>query len=67
MAMRWSIGLCLAALFSFGWVKCRVLRGKAATWRKCLWEGTQMLVLGGLAALAAVLCVNLLEQGREES
>lgn len=61
LGLRWSIGLCLLALMSFGSGKTWILGGEGATsWRRCLWSGMQMLVLGSLAAAAAVLCVNLL-------
>ena len=66
VAGRWSIGLCLAALFVFGAGKSWLLRGRDATWRRCLWEGVQMLALGALAALAAVLAVNLVNGGGRE-
>lgn len=60
-ALRWSIGLCLVALYLFGSGKSWVLRREGSTWRRCVLEGLQMVVLGGLAAGAAILCVNLLE------
>ncbi|POR30864.1 Protein CCC1, partial [Tolypocladium paradoxum] len=59
LALRWSICLCLAALMAFGSGKSWVLRGEDRSWRRCLLEGLQMLVLGSLAAGAAVLCVNM--------
>ncbi|UNI14662.1 hypothetical protein JDV02_001267 [Purpureocillium takamizusanense] len=67
LALRWSIGLCLVALMAFGSGKSWVLRGEDRSWRRCLLEGSQMLVLGGLAAGAAVLCVNLVGSSEEPS
>ncbi|KAL7805248.1 Ccc1 family [Trichoderma aethiopicum] len=62
LGLRWSIALCLVALMSFGAGKSWLLRGGEASsgWMRCVWEGLQMLILGSLAALAAVLCVSLL-------
>ena len=58
--LHWSIFFCLVALFSYGSGKSWLLRGRTSrSWRKCLWEGLQMMILGALAAAAAVLCVNL--------
>ncbi|CAG9991735.1 unnamed protein product [Clonostachys byssicola] len=56
----WSIGFCLFALFSFGFGKAWFMGDEEIRWRRCLWEGLRMLVLGSLAASAAVLCINLL-------
>ncbi|KAJ6446150.1 vacuolar iron transporter Ccc1 [Purpureocillium lavendulum] len=66
LALRWSIALCLIALMAFGSGKSWVLRGEDRSWRRCLLEGFQMLVLGSLAAGAAVLCVNLVGAGSGE-
>lgn len=64
--LRWSIGLCLIALFVFGAGKSWVLRSEGgASWRRCGFEGTQMMVLGGLAAGSAILCVWLLDVGED--
>ncbi|KAK3180331.1 hypothetical protein K4F52_008302 [Lecanicillium sp. MT-2017a] len=60
LGLRWSIGLCLVALMAFGSGKSWVLGGADATWKRSVWSGIQMLVLGSLAAGAAVLCVHLL-------
>lgn len=60
LGLRWSIGLCLVALMSFGTGKKWLLGGDEATWKQCVWSGLQMLALGSIAAAAAVLCVNLL-------
>jgi vacuolar iron transporter family protein len=60
--LLWSAVLCVLALFVFGFGKRMVSSGRRRAgwvWR-CLWEGLQMAALGGLAAGAAVLCVNLL-------
>ncbi|ERT00484.1 vacuolar iron transporter Ccc1 [Sporothrix schenckii 1099-18] len=70
--LRWSIGVCIVALFLFGFVQ-DVARDRAAETAKAmatgstrrLWksigEGVQMVVLGGIAASAAVLCVRLFD------
>ncbi|OTA02199.1 iron transporter [Trichoderma parareesei] len=68
LGLRWSTALCLVALMSFGAGKSWLLRGgeaESSSWMRCVWEGLQMLILGSLAALAAVLCVSLLG-GSEE-
>lgn len=55
----WSIALCLFALFAFGSGKRWILNGGDWTrWRACLWEGVQMLMLGTVAAGAAMACVR---------
>lgn len=62
--LLWSIALCLIALLLFGAGKCWVLRRDGgSTWKRCLYEGVQMMVLGGLAAGSAILCVWLLDSG----
>ena len=53
-----SIFITAIVLFSFGSVKTVVVGNTCAS--KCLRGGVEMLVLGGVAAAAAVLCVNLL-------
>ncbi|KAK8124358.1 uncharacterized protein PG998_000117 [Apiospora kogelbergensis] len=72
--LRWSFGVCILALFVFGFTKhyllqdgaqrhCRRPR-KTAQWRRVrasLWEGAQMVVLGSIAAVTAVLAVKALE------
>ncbi|KJZ73507.1 hypothetical protein HIM_07063 [Hirsutella minnesotensis 3608] len=60
LGLGWSIGLCLFALMAFGFGKTWLVRGKDASWSCCTWHGLQMLILGSLAAGAAVLCVHLL-------
>ncbi|QPH01093.1 hypothetical protein C2857_005292 [Epichloe festucae Fl1] len=57
--LRWSIATCMVALMAFGAGKSWVLRGERRSLGRSLWEGVQMLILGSLAAGAAVLCVNL--------
>lgn len=74
--LRWSFGVCLLALFLFGFTKHYLLqddaprprrrqrRSGAAQWKRVrasLWEGTQMVVLGSIAAVTAVLAVKALE------
>ncbi|KAI0554104.1 Ccc1 family [Xylaria curta] len=74
----WSFGICILALFVFGFTKEYVLHfsstnhernskavtGRLLRWdiiKRGLWEGIRMVVLGGIAAVAAVLCVKLFE------
>lgn len=74
----WSFGICIGALFIFGFTKEYVLhtgfrrreqdpqtatgrRLRRSAIKRCLWEGIQMAVFGGIAAVAAVLCVKLFE------
>lgn len=78
---RWSIALCMIALFGFGSGKYWLLQSLTDTGeeqpkeldqssrgvlakrlRSCLFEGVQMLVLGMVAAGAAVLCVQLVNE-----
>ncbi|KAK3349836.1 VIT family-domain-containing protein [Lasiosphaeria hispida] len=70
--LAWSFLVCAVALFTFGFAKDFVLNnqhavgaaGHRSTWlriRPSLWEGIQMVVLGGIAALAAVLCVRMFD------
>jgi VIT1/CCC1 family predicted Fe2+/Mn2+ transporter len=74
----WSFGVCLVALFIFGFTKdfflhrqlqmegTKLLLEKGGGVRlkdigRSAWEGLQMVILGGLAALAAILCVRFFE------
>lgn len=71
--LRWSFAVCILALFLFGFTKTYILqtdetlnlRGHISpTWpriRCSLWEGVQMVVLGSVAALVAVLAVRAFE------
>jgi VIT1/CCC1 family predicted Fe2+/Mn2+ transporter len=74
--LLWSFVVCAVALFVFGFCKDFALSGKpqSATavqgasvkmpWsriRHSAWEGAQMVLLGSVAALAAVLCVRAFE------
>ncbi|KAI1324058.1 Ccc1 family [Xylariaceae sp. FL0255] len=73
--VKWSFAVCIFALFIFGFSKEYVLhinpssnewtlRNRVVRWnmiRQSIWEGVRMVVLGGLAAVAAVLCVRLFE------
>lgn len=65
-ALWWSAGLCLAALFLFGAGKSWLLGDEGIRWGKSLWEGVRMLVLGSLAASAAVVCISLAEHSSGE-
>ncbi|KAF7549284.1 hypothetical protein G7046_g8404 [Stylonectria norvegica] len=57
---RWSLCLCVFALFAFGSGKSRLLRGTGSL-SHCFWEGVNMLVLGMIAAGATVACVTFME------
>ncbi|KAI0802390.1 Ccc1 family [Xylaria sp. FL0064] len=76
--LLWSFGICIAALFIFGFTKEYLLKAnsmrhkynsktktaRAVRWnivKSSLWEGARMVVFGGIAAVAAVLCVRLFE------
>ncbi|PSS00884.1 VIT family-domain-containing protein, partial [Coniella lustricola] len=73
--LLWSFVVCIVALFTFGFIKDFALhlhmqRQRAAAtaakdwWkdvRRSSWEGAQMVILGSLAAAAAVLCVRLFD------
>ncbi|KAI0481777.1 Ccc1 family [Xylaria cf. heliscus] len=74
----WSFGICILALFIFGFTKeyvlhfsstnhewnSRTVRSRLLRWdliKHGLWEGFRMVIFGGIAAVAAVLCVKLFE------
>ncbi len=73
--LLWSFVVCIIALFVFCFTKDFVLnreseperwakRSRGIPWkdiRRSIWEGTQMVILGSVAAAAAVLCVRLFE------
>jgi VIT1/CCC1 family predicted Fe2+/Mn2+ transporter len=64
--LSWSFGVCAVALFVFGFCKDFALSGepRRMRWsdiRRSAWEGAQMVFLGSVAALAAVLCVRAFE------
>lgn len=61
-ALQWSIGLCLLALYLFGFGKCWFFKGEGTTWKRCVYEGMQMMILGGCAAASAIVCVELLDR-----
>ncbi|KAI0539003.1 Ccc1 family [Xylaria digitata] len=52
----WSFGICIIALFVFGFT-----RDRRDIIKTGLWEGFRMVVFGGIAAVTAVLCVRLFE------
>ncbi|KAI1754251.1 Ccc1 family [Xylaria castorea] len=77
-ALLWSFGICIIALFIFGFTKeyillfsstnhersSRIMTSRLLRWdliKRGLWEGVRMVVFGGIAAIAAVLCVKLFE------
>jgi VIT1/CCC1 family predicted Fe2+/Mn2+ transporter len=51
-----SVVVMVLALFAFGWVKTALLAER--DWRVCLRDGVQMVVLGSVAAGAAMGCVK---------
>lgn len=75
--LLWSFIVCIVALFVFGFTKDflvnRERRNEEVVWsgrkrsfpwkdiRRSTWEGTQMVLLGSVAAASAVLCVRLFE------
>jgi VIT1/CCC1 family predicted Fe2+/Mn2+ transporter len=61
-AFRASVAVMVVALFAFGWVKERVVDGERSV-VTCIRSGVQMVVMGGLAAGAAMVCVRVLSGG----
>jgi vacuolar iron transporter family protein len=73
--LKWSFGVCVLALFIFGFTKHYLLQEKVDDWshawhyhsrrwikvKESAWEGLQMVVLGSIAAFAALLCVKASE------
>lgn len=57
-AFWWSCGVMINILFIFGCVKTWLIENESAA--KCIWNGVQMVVLGGLAAAAAMGCVAVI-------
>jgi VIT1/CCC1 family predicted Fe2+/Mn2+ transporter len=51
-----SVIVMVLVLFGFGWVKTRLL--KERNWEVCARNGVQMVVMGSLAAGAAMGCVK---------
>lgn len=65
LALWISIGVMVVALFVFGWVKTGVVggwRGRENVWR-CVRGALQMVVVGGVAAGAAVGLVRAINHG----
>lgn len=71
--LAWSFAVCVLELFFFGFGKAYVLgssnqkggRTRAGKWKrvkKSIWGGLQMVVLGSIAAGAAVVCVSAFEK-----
>jgi len=56
IAFLWSVGIMAFVLFVFGYVKTMLL-GEGQKWN-CFVSGIQMLICGGVAAAAAVVCVK---------
>jgi VIT1/CCC1 family predicted Fe2+/Mn2+ transporter len=56
VAFAGSVVVMVVTLFAFGWVKTALLAEK--DWRVCLRDGVQMVVLGSVAAGAAMGCVK---------
>jgi vacuolar iron transporter family protein len=75
--LKWSFGVCILALFVFGFTKHYLLQEGAEdkhwshAWhyhsrrwnrvKQSAWEGLQMVILGSIAAFAALLCVKASE------
>jgi predicted membrane protein (TIGR00267 family) len=59
VALRWSILVMAMALFVFGWVKTCFIGVKS--WQNCMKSAIEMVVLGGVAAAAAIGCVKLID------
>ncbi|ETS76669.1 hypothetical protein PFICI_12056 [Pestalotiopsis fici W106-1] len=75
--LKWSFGVCVLALFIFGFTKHYLLQEEvedkhwSRAWdyqvrrlnriKESVWEGLQMVVLGSIAAFAALLCVKASE------
>ncbi|KAF2993340.1 hypothetical protein E8E14_001287 [Neopestalotiopsis sp. 37M] len=75
--LKWSFGVCVLALFIFGFTKHYLLQEDvedkhwSRAWdyqarrlnriKESVWEGLQMVVLGSIAAFAALLCVKASE------
>ena len=62
VAFYLSVAITATVLFSFGTIKTLILGDKGTS--ACLKGGVEMLVLGGVAAAAAILCVKILD-GRD--
>lgn len=58
-AFQLSVLVMVLALFIFGWVKTSLIGEKDRV--SCLKNGAQMVVLGGVAALAAMGCVKAID------
>lgn len=67
VALAWSVGLCLVALFAFGFGKSCLLSVSRVSLSRSLLEGFRMMVLGGLAAGVAVACIRLIEGSETEA
>ncbi|OTA97663.1 hypothetical protein M434DRAFT_65150 [Hypoxylon sp. CO27-5] len=76
--LKWSFGVCILALFVFGFSKEYFLnpgspektwqhrqdRREGVRWERVkrgFWEGMRMVIMGGIAAIAAVFCVKLFD------
>ncbi|KAI1844429.1 hypothetical protein JX265_010078 [Neoarthrinium moseri] len=75
--LKWSFGVCILALFIFGFTKHYLLQEEVEdrTWshawhyhsqrcnriKQSAWEGLQMVILGSIAAFAALICVKASE------
>ncbi|KAK4190884.1 vacuolar iron transporter 1 [Podospora australis] len=71
VGLGWSFAVCVIALFVFGFGKDFVVSSgsgghngrndKRRRVKKAVWEGLQMVALGSIAAIAAVLCVKVFD------
>ncbi|KAK4959583.1 Protein ccc1 [Elasticomyces elasticus] len=55
-ALYWSMAIMAMALFAFGWIKTLIVGDQAV--QSCLKGAVQMVLLGGIAAGAAMGCVK---------
>lgn len=58
VALLWSMMVMALALFAFGWIKSTF--NGVGSWSHCLKSAVEMVILGGVAAGAAMGCVKLI-------
>ncbi|KAM0716652.1 hypothetical protein Q7P37_008097 [Cladosporium fusiforme] len=58
VALRWSMMVMALALFAFGWIKSAF--NGVGSWSYCLKSAVEMVILGGVAAAAAMGCVKMI-------
>ena len=67
LALWISIGVMVVALFAFGWTKTGVVCGWSGrkNIRGCILGGIEMVIVGSVAAAAAVGLVRAIDQGQD--